>query len=197
MNAVTHDRRSWSQLLGGSVSRRTALRGLSSGTAALVLASGSRPGHVVAQDATPSAMSPLITEWAAAWTGDPAGVANLHADDAVLEDVATGAVFEGADAIRAHIEEIRAGLPDADMTVSSGFIGDDHAALEYVFSGTYTGQLPGLFPGSGQPVTVRGAALFELKAGRIVREAHYYDAYAFLIQLGALPAPSAVATPTP
>jgi steroid delta-isomerase-like uncharacterized protein len=197
MNAQTYDRKSFSQLHGGSMSRRSALRGLGGGAAALALVASSRVASVVAQEAPPSAMPSLFTQWAAAWTVDPAGVADLHAEDAVLEDVATGVVYDGADAIRAHIEEIRAGLPDAEMTVTTGFVGDAHAVLEYVFSGTYTGQLPGLPPGGGQPVTVRGVALFELADRKIVREAHYYDAYAFLIQLGVLPAPGAAASPTP
>ncbi|MGH2616693.1 MAG: ester cyclase [Thermomicrobiales bacterium] len=194
MNGLTSKIGSRSQRRHGGMSRRVALRGL--GTAALILAANSRGGGVLAQDASPAAVPSLFTDWAAAWSVDPAAGAGLYAADAVLEDVATGVAYSGPEGIVAHIAEIRAGLPDAMMTVSNGFVGDDHAMLEYVFDGTYTGQLPGLPAGTGQPVTIRGAALFELMDDLIVREAHYYDAYAFLVQLGVLPAPGAAATPT-
>jgi steroid delta-isomerase-like uncharacterized protein len=184
-----------SQRFGG-ISRRAALRGLSGATAAMALASGSRL-DVIAQGATPATVPALFTEWASTWSTDPAPVATIYAADAVLEDVATGVIYSGADAIAAHIADVHAGLPDASFMVNAGFATDDHAALEYVFSGTYSGQLPGLPAGAGQSVSARGASLIAFSGGRIVREAHYYDAYGFLIQLGVLPAPEAAATPQP
>ena len=48
---------------------------------------------------------------------------------------------------------------------------------------------------AARPVSNRVAALLELADGKVVREVHYWDLYAALIQIGALPAPSA-ATPT-
>jgi steroid delta-isomerase-like uncharacterized protein len=194
MTTVTTDRQSFSRRMV-AMTRRGALRGIGS-IAAFTLVSGARSGLVAAQEASPAAVPPLLSEWAAVWSSDPAQVETIYAPDAVLEDVATGVVYNGSDGVAAHVAEIRAGLPDAVYTVSSGFVAGDRAALEYVFSGAYTGQLPGLSAGAGQPISARGAALFELADGSIVRESHYYDAYGFLIQLGVLPAPGA-ATPAP
>ena len=58
------------------------------------------------------------------------------------------------------------------------------------------GAIPGLPPGSGQTVTLRGAVIFELADGMITRESHYYDVYVLLVQIGALPAPEMEGTPT-
>jgi len=119
----------------------------------------------MAQAATPSALDPLFTAWAAAWSGDLARVADIYAPNFVGDDFASGEHFEGADAVRSHIQTIHAGIPDVKFTVTSGFICGDRAALEYDFSGTF----------SGQRVSIPIAALFELADGKIVREAHYYD----------------------
>jgi steroid delta-isomerase-like uncharacterized protein len=147
------------------LTRRSALRGLGGATVAALLAAGPQADRVMAQAATPGATEPLFSEWAAAWSGDLERVADIYAANFVGDDFASGEHFEGVDAVRSHIETIHAGFPDLKITVNSGFICDNRAALEYVFSGTY----------SGQPVSIPIAALFELEDGKIVREAHYYD----------------------
>jgi steroid delta-isomerase-like uncharacterized protein len=174
------------------LSRRSALRGLGGVTVAALLAAGAQADRAMAQAATPSVTEPLFTEWAAAWSGDTARVAVIYADDVVGVDYATGERFDGADSIRSHIEGIHAGYRDLEITLTSGFICGNHAALEYVFSGTYIGQQPA---GSGLPVSSNNVTLFELADGKIVRETHYYDYYSVLKQLGALPGPSAASTP--
>ena len=72
----------------------------------------------------------------------------------------------------------------------NAFPGDRQPAL-FNRLGVYAG-LP---TGSGQTVTLPGAVIFELEGDRIRREAHYYDAYTLLVQLGVLPAPGMEATP--
>jgi len=195
MTVVTSHRTSTPQSSTG-LSRRSALRGLGGVTVAALLAAGPQADRVMAQAATPSAMEPRFSEWAAGWaavwTSDPAGVADVYAANVVGDDFATGEHFDGADAIRSHIESFHANFSDLEITVTSGFLCEDRAALEFLVSGTYSGQPEG----NGTPVSNRVAALFELEDGKIVREAHYWDVYAFLIEIGALPAPGA-ATPTP
>jgi steroid delta-isomerase-like uncharacterized protein len=171
------------------------LRGLGGATVAALLAAGPHADRVVAQDATPGATEPLFSEWVAAWSGDTARVAGIYADDVVGVDYADGERFEGADEIRSHIEGLNAGYSDLKITVASGFLCGNRAALEYVFSGTYIGQQAGQPAGSGRPVSTNNVALFELADGKIVRETHYYDYYAVLKQIGVLPAPGAASTP--
>ena len=175
-----------------TTSRRAVVRGLAGGglLTAVSLATGRR---LAAQDATPAAVPPLIEEWLAVWGDDPAGADTVYTEDAVLEDVAFGVAFRGRDELKAHIEAEFVGFPDHTYELRSGFVAGDFAAAEFTFTGTYTGSYPELPPGEGQAVTLKGAAIFELSDGKIRREAHYYDAYAFLIQLGLLPAPGAEA----
>ncbi|MGH2560270.1 MAG: nuclear transport factor 2 family protein [Thermomicrobiales bacterium] len=197
MKAETLVRSSHIPVPRGSFSRRVALRRLGGGLAAVSIAgTGFRTAPAAAQEGTPVALPPFLEEWVAAWSsGDTPRVAALYAEDAVLEDVATGASYHGPDEIAAHAAELATGLPDGAYDPSNGFIADDSAAIEFTYAGTYTGQLPGLPTGAGQAVSLRGATLFELANGKIRREAHYYDAYGFLIQLGVLPTPGAAATP--
>ena len=70
-------------------------------------------------------------------SGDLARVADIYAANVVGDDFATGEHFEGADAIRSHIEGLHASFPGLKITVTSGFICENRAALEFVVSGTY------------------------------------------------------------
>ena len=145
--------------------------------------------------ASPAALPPPLDAWAAAWAvGDVEGVLAAFTDDAVFEEVPIGVVTHGQDELRAHLEGLKAAFPDLSMVVTGGFVAGDRAAAEWTFTGTYAGQFPGLPPGTGQTVTVRGASILELEGDLIRAARDYWDAYSFLVQVGALPAPG---TPTP
>jgi len=148
-----------------------------------------------AQEATPGTLPAPIEDWLNVWAVDPAGADTLYAADAILEDMAAGAAFHGLAEIKPHIEAEFAGFPDHTYEVTSAFVSGDRAAAEIVFTGTYTGTYAGLPPGTGQAVSLRVAVFIELAGDQIRREAHYYDSYSFLVQLGLLPAPGAEATP--
>ena len=81
--------------------------------------------------------------------------------------------------------------------MTSGFVAGDRAVVEWVVSGTYSADFPGLPPAAGQRFSFQGASVFELADGKIRRYTEYWDAYVFLVQLGALPAPGTAGTPTP
>jgi steroid delta-isomerase-like uncharacterized protein len=165
----------------------------------VVLVAG--PGIVFAQEATPAAspmaLSPLLEEWLAAFNaGEPEQLLALYTDDAVWEEVAIGLDARGPDQIRAHLERLFTASPDINYAVTSGFVADDHAVLEWVVTGTYSADFPGLPPATGQSFSFRGASVFTLADGKISHYTEYWDAYTFLVQLGALPAPGAGGTPT-
>jgi steroid delta-isomerase-like uncharacterized protein len=153
-----------------------------------------------AQEApTPAALAGLpapIAAWAAAWeAGDVDGILAAYADDAVLEDVAFGEVFQGKDEIRSYLERQIAASDDISVVTTTAFADDDWVATEWTLTGTYTGQLPGLPPGQGQQIVIRGAGILELEDGLIRADREYWDAYAFLVAAGALPAPEGAETP--
>jgi steroid delta-isomerase-like uncharacterized protein len=163
-----------------------------------MVALGSQPG-AFAQEATPMVapemLPPFVQQWVVVWAEDPSQVATLYSDESVIEYVASGEVFQGQDEIHDLIAGEFAAFSDLRYDIRSAFVAGDWAAVEVEFSGTYTGTYPGLPPGTGQPVRLRGAVVFELEGDMIRREAHYADAYGFLIQLGALPAPEMAGTP--
>jgi steroid delta-isomerase-like uncharacterized protein len=145
---------------------------------------------------------PLLEELVAAWNAhDPRQVASFYTEDAVVESGFAGEVFaRGRDEIaNAFVAGNFAAIPDWHFETRSGYQAGDRIIWEWTYSGTYTGQYPGLPPGTGQPVSVRGITIFELRDGLIARDVFYDDAFAFLDQLGLIPAPEeempAAATP--
>jgi steroid delta-isomerase-like uncharacterized protein len=167
---------------------------------ALVLAAGA-PLSTAAQEASPAAspaaLPPLLEEWLAAFNaGDPDQLLALYTDDALWEEPAIGLAALGPDEIRAHLERLFTAAPDIGYAVTSSVVAGDGAVVEWVATGTYSADFPGLPPAAGQHFSFRGASVFEMTDGKIQRYTEYWDAYAFLVQLGALPAPEAAGTPT-
>ena len=153
---------------------------------------------VAARSSTPTsdATSPILQEWAEAWSehDDGSRLAALYAENGTHEEVPSGTLFSGPQAIAGYAQSHFLAFPDVMLELESAFAAGDQAAAEFVYAGTYEGSLPGLPAGSGQPFSVRGAAIFELQDGKILRSASYFDFYGLLIQLGVLPAPGSSAS---
>ena len=140
--------------------------------------------------ATPPTLPPLLAEWEAAMaTHDLDQILALFTADAVWQEVPLNVDAHGQDAIRAHLQGVFTATADITYDVAGGFATGDRMAAEWTVSGTVTGDFPGLPPGQGQRFSVRGTSIFEVADGKIVRYTEYWDAYTFLVQLGALPAP--------
>jgi len=180
--------------------RRQLVGGLFGGAVTVVLA-GRSPGSTAAQDTTPMAgtVPPALQEWAAAWSehDDGARLAALYTSDATHEEIPSGTIFQDPEEIAGYAQSHFAAFPDVALRLTSAFAAGDWAAAEWVYGGSYTGSLPGLPPGAGQPFSVRGAAIFELQDGKIRRSASYFDFYSLLVQLGVLPPPRPAGTPAP
>jgi steroid delta-isomerase-like uncharacterized protein len=162
------------------------------------------PTNIAAQEASPAAspeaLPPLLAEWLAAFNaGDADQLLALYADDALWEEPAIGLFASGQDQIRAHLDNLFRAAPDIAYEVTNAVVTEDGAVLEWAVTGAYAADFPGLPPAAGQPFSFRGASVFELEDGGIRRYTEYWDAFTFLVQLGALPAPGATApsTPTP
>src|SRR5918993_4122602 len=148
--------------------------------------------------ASPAALPSPLAEWAAAYSsGDAHRLLALYTEDALWEEVAIGLTAHGRDEIRAHLDRLYTAVPDFAVDVTNGFVAGDQAVVEWEISGTYSSDFPGLPPAAGQHFSLRGASVFELADGKIRHYTEYWDAYGFLVQLGALPAPGTAATPAP
>jgi len=127
----------------------------------------------------------------AAWTDalnrhDPDGVAAAFAPDCVLTDVGVGQRAQGRDAIRATAVGFIAMFTklriEKTVTLSEG----ERYASEWVMTGTYTGDAPGL-PATGRSFRVLGAGVGEVRDGLIVRGTESWNMADFLTQVGVLP----------
>jgi steroid delta-isomerase-like uncharacterized protein len=182
------------------IPRRRLLGGLFGGAFTGVLAARSfNPAMAQVSTPTTEPVPAILQEWAAAWSehDDGTRLAALYTGDGTHEEVPSGTVFSGPEAIAGYAQSHFTAFPDVKLELRSAFTTGDLAAAEWVYAGTYEGTLPGLPPGAGQPFSVRGAAIFELQDDKIQRSASYFDFYSLLVQLGVLPAPGAAATPTP
>jgi steroid delta-isomerase-like uncharacterized protein len=119
--------------------------------------------------------------WASKDTGQLGAV---YAEDAVLEDVTEGASYEGLDAIKGSLGDDVTYAPDVKVEIVSLFVSAERGALEWLWSGTQTGDIPGLLPATDRTFSVRGVSVFEFENGTIRKQSDYYDAARFLNQLG-------------
>jgi steroid delta-isomerase-like uncharacterized protein len=102
------------------------------------------------------------------------------------ELVATGEVYDGADAVRGYYAASRAAFPDQRNAIHAMHHAEDAVIVEFDLMGTHRGPLRGI-PATGRAFTCRMAAVFLFAGDRIVCERVYFDAATILRQLELLP----------
>ena len=126
-----------------------------------------------------------LTEAAfAVWNShDPDKVAAFYDDSVVYEDVPYGMVAHGRAEMRKLAADFFAAVPDLKLEAVSVTGEKGQGAAEWVFSGTDVGLYK-----TGKRFSVRGASVFEIRSGKVLRNRDYYDSAAIMRQVGALPA---------
>jgi steroid delta-isomerase-like uncharacterized protein len=176
------------QHLKEGASRRALLRRLGAGGLAAGVGLTVSRGLARAQATPSAATAPIPAAWAAAWTShDSARVAALFTEDGTYEDLAFGLVAHGIEGVKAFADGFFAASPDLSVDLTAGFQSADWAAAEWLFSGTDRGVFPGR-PPSGRRFSVRGATIFALRDGKVVRDTDYYNLVTLQEQLGVIPA---------
>jgi steroid delta-isomerase-like uncharacterized protein len=128
-------------------------------------------------------MPGIVDQWASAWSShDVDRVLRLFIDDCIYEDVPTGSVNVGKDALRDFAEFFFAIAPDLKVELSSRLEAERLAVGEWKMSGTQQGDMPNL-PATHKPFSIRGVSILELQDGKIRRCTDYWDMSAFLKQL--------------
>jgi steroid delta-isomerase-like uncharacterized protein len=102
------------------------------------------------------------------------------------ELIATGEVFDGADAVRGYYAASRAAFPDQRNEVRALHHLDDGVLVEFDLLGTHRGPLRGI-PPTGREFRCTMAALFLFDGDLIVCERVYFDSATILRQLGLVP----------
>jgi steroid delta-isomerase-like uncharacterized protein len=134
----------------------------------------------------------LITRFQAAWDRrDVAMLADLHAEDGVVESPFAGGMARGRLAIRSVYENLLRTFPDFMLHADPPLIDGDRVVLITRISGTDRGGLMGMAP-TGRAFDIPCVLLFDLENGLIVRERRIYDFTGLAVQVGALRAKPAV-----
>lgn len=125
----------------------------------------------------------------AAWNeGDLDAVDDLFAESVTVHDVPAGMTYDGRDAFKEWISEMRVAFPDftARFDDSDVIVGDDEVAVEWAASGTHEGRLAGLdIEPTGERVELTGVTVYELDGDMVIEGRWYYDMFALLNQVGA------------
>ena len=122
---------------------------------------------------------------------------NSHDADArmAIEDPDVELTMPGGMTLRGHEQVMQAvrsfweALPDSKVRPADHFAAGDVVVTEGAISGTHSGTFrtpQGEIPPTGNPVTLRYAAVKRFRNDRLVSEHLYFDQLEFLQQLGAL-----------
>lgn len=135
-----------------------------------------------------SGIQKMLLDENAAWNAhDVDRIAAFYTEDCIKEDVAMGTSTRGKEEMNALHHRVFAAFPDLKIELTSCFQTDERAATEWIMSGTYAHQLPGLPPATRRSFSVRGSSIMQLDRGRISRVADYWNFLSFLQQLGLAP----------
>jgi steroid delta-isomerase-like uncharacterized protein len=130
----------------------------------------------------------------AVWNdGDIDAAGTFFAEDAVVHNEPQQNDYEGLDAFKQWVSEIRTAFPDFEVETTSVIVGDGRVASEWVASGTHEGEMAELdIPPTNNHVTWKGATVYKLDGDEVTEAWWYYDMAGILTQLGVIPeAPSA------
>ena len=121
--------------------------------------------------------------------GDLDGVMELYAEDAV--QIMPDGTYEGWNAVRDRLAQELDGFTQLNHTVRSFVEQGDTFADEWTFVGTHSGpfRLPdgSELPPTGKRVEIRGMEVVQVRDGKIILNALYYDNLASMAQLGLIP----------
>ena len=127
----------------------------------------------------------------AAWNSqDMDKLVTFYTDDCIKEDLAVGVATRGKKELKALTSGAFAAMPDLKTELKSSFNSGDWAATEWIMSGTYSNNFPGIPPATGKSFSVRGATIMELRNGKIHRVSDYWNFASFLQQVGLMPGTS-------
>ncbi len=121
----------------------------------------------------------------AAWNAhDVEKIATFYTDDCIKEDIAIGKSTRGKKEMKALITGAFTSMPDMNIKLVTIFDSGNSAATEWIMSGSYSNDYPGMSPATGKNFSVRGATIMELHNGKISRTSDYWNFASFLQQVG-------------
>jgi predicted ester cyclase len=114
----------------------------------------------------------------------------FYAENVVRHVPERPAPIVGLAANQAYIRDLQAAFPDGRIETVRMLGEGDWLAVQWMWTGTQTGNLPGL-PATGKPVRLEGVSLVRHAHGKAVEIWDFDDQFGMLQQLGVIPAPPA------
>jgi steroid delta-isomerase-like uncharacterized protein len=105
-----------------------------------------------------------------------------YAEDAVVEDQLFKEAFVGQEAIAERYAAEVASVPDRSLTITSRTLRDNQLVVEWRATGTHVTPFLGV-GGNGKPFSIVGVTVVERRAGKIIRETHFFDTQDLLRQI--------------
>jgi steroid delta-isomerase-like uncharacterized protein len=122
----------------------------------------------------------VVDAYIRAWNAhDSAAIDSLIAPNAIHEDLAQNFRGQGSAKIVGFMRQILAAEPDFKWQITNSIEDGRHVALEWTWTGTYTGPDPVGKQVAKKRISGRGASLAEVEKGRIKRFTDYYDQASF------------------
>lgn len=123
--------------------------------------------------------------------GDWETYGSFFAEDLYMVTPALPGPTTGRDARLEFVKGIMASFPDGRVEVQRSFGKGDWACIEWLFTGTHTGPMPGPdgteIPPTNKSVKWPYCMVMKFKAGKVSELYEYYDQVDLLIQLGVMP----------
>lgn len=100
---------------------------------------------------------------------------------------------QGLEGLRQRVNTLRTAF-NQHFTLELLIAEGDKVAVLWTTRGTHTGEFLGL-PATGKSYTIQGIDIHQLRDGRMAEHWDVVDLYGFLVQVGAVPAPSGASAP--
>ena len=113
---------------------------------------------------------------------DMAGTLATLTEDCVFEDVATGEVHRGREAVRAYYNEWWTAFGIVPQDIRSYIASENFLVVETRFVGSHRGSYRGA-PATGRPLNLPVAIFISLRDGLMSGERFYYDRATLLAQI--------------
>ncbi len=98
----------------------------------------------------------IIQKWKKMWrTKDLNMIDDIYLDEAIFEDVPDLATYKGKEKIRKFMGELFIYSPDTNVEINATFLGKDWAVVEWIWSGTQTGDIEGVIEATGNKFSIR------------------------------------------
>jgi len=130
----------------------------------------------------------ILQDYVTSWNShDVERLLSFFTDDCIYEDLATAVVKHGKKELKALLNDLFVSIPDVKFDFKAVFSVEDRGAMEWVMSGTYTGDSEiAKISATGKSFSVRGASIMELLNGKISRNSDYWNFASFVQQVSYL-----------